>query len=113
MFYGGDYNPEQWPEEVWKEDVELMRRLMDMRKGTERIVREMVMPALRDYEPAQRAANTYWIALGVAVLTGIALYFVVRSPLGSALVALRDNSPLAAARGISPRWSDFAFLGSR
>src|SRR5262245_21274113 len=23
--YGGDYNPEQWPEEVWKEDVRLMR----------------------------------------------------------------------------------------
>ncbi|MFJ6453971.1 beta-galactosidase [Paenarthrobacter sp. NPDC091669] len=24
MYYGGDYNPEQWPEEVWKEDVRLM-----------------------------------------------------------------------------------------
>ncbi|MGW2199975.1 beta-galactosidase, partial [Streptosporangium sp. NPDC001682] len=23
--YGGDYNPEQWPEEVWHEDVRLMR----------------------------------------------------------------------------------------
>jgi beta-galactosidase len=23
--YGGDYNPEQWPEEVWLEDVRLMR----------------------------------------------------------------------------------------
>ncbi|MBK5249429.1 MAG: hypothetical protein JJE50_08330, partial [Actinomycetales bacterium] len=22
--YGGDYNPEQWPEEVWAEDVALM-----------------------------------------------------------------------------------------
>lgn len=22
--YGGDYNPEQWPEEVWRQDVELM-----------------------------------------------------------------------------------------
>ena len=19
--YGGDYNPEQWPEEIWKEDM--------------------------------------------------------------------------------------------
>jgi beta-galactosidase GanA len=26
LLYGGDYNPEQWPEEVWAEDVELMRR---------------------------------------------------------------------------------------
>ncbi|GAA1294609.1 beta-galactosidase [Planotetraspora silvatica] len=25
LAYGGDYNPEQWPEEVWQEDVRLMR----------------------------------------------------------------------------------------
>jgi beta-galactosidase len=24
--YGGDYNPEQWPEPVWAQDIELMRR---------------------------------------------------------------------------------------
>ncbi|HEX4815995.1 MAG TPA: beta-galactosidase [Nonomuraea sp.] len=24
LLFGGDYNPEQWPEEVWAEDVELM-----------------------------------------------------------------------------------------
>ncbi|OCI30751.1 beta-galactosidase [Oerskovia enterophila] len=24
--YGGDYNPEQWPEEVWEQDVALMRQ---------------------------------------------------------------------------------------
>ena len=24
--FGGDYNPEQWPEEVWAEDLDLMRR---------------------------------------------------------------------------------------
>ena len=24
--FGGDYNPEQWPEEVWRDDVELMAR---------------------------------------------------------------------------------------
>ena len=23
--FGADYNPEQWPEEVWAEDVALMR----------------------------------------------------------------------------------------
>ncbi|NJP33416.1 beta-galactosidase [Micromonospora thermarum] len=26
IFFGGDYNPEQWPEETWVEDVALMRR---------------------------------------------------------------------------------------
>ena len=25
LAYGGDYNPEQWPPETWKEDVRLMR----------------------------------------------------------------------------------------
>jgi beta-galactosidase len=25
ILYGGDYNPEQWPEETWLEDVRLMR----------------------------------------------------------------------------------------
>jgi len=25
LLYGGDYNPEQWPESVWQEDVRLMR----------------------------------------------------------------------------------------
>lgn len=25
VIYGGDYNPEQWPEEVWQEDARLMR----------------------------------------------------------------------------------------
>ena len=24
--YGGDYNPEQWPRQVWDEDVDLMAR---------------------------------------------------------------------------------------
>lgn len=26
LYYGADYNPEQWPEPVWSEDVALMRR---------------------------------------------------------------------------------------
>ena len=25
LFYGGDYSPEQWPEQVWREDAALMR----------------------------------------------------------------------------------------
>jgi beta-galactosidase len=26
IYFGGDYNPDQWPEKVWAEDVEAMRR---------------------------------------------------------------------------------------
>ncbi len=25
ILYGGDYNPEQWPEEIWKEDMRLLK----------------------------------------------------------------------------------------
>jgi beta-galactosidase len=25
MLYGGDYNPDQWPEEIWQEDIRLMQ----------------------------------------------------------------------------------------
>ncbi|TMC09296.1 MAG: hypothetical protein E6J30_04335, partial [Chloroflexi bacterium] len=25
ILYGGDYNPDQWPERVWDEDVHLMQ----------------------------------------------------------------------------------------
>jgi branched-chain amino acid transport system permease protein len=55
--------------------------------------------------------TSYWIALAVAVATGGVLYLVVRSPLGSALIALRDNSALAAARGISPRTYQMVVFG--
>ena len=26
IWFGGDYNPDQWPEQVWTEDVALMKR---------------------------------------------------------------------------------------
>jgi len=26
LYFGGDYNPEQWPKEVWKNDIELMQK---------------------------------------------------------------------------------------
>ncbi|BBY28481.1 branched-chain amino acid ABC transporter permease [Mycolicibacterium sediminis] len=45
----------------------------------------------------------YWIAIGVAIATGLVVFAIMRSPLGSGLIALRDNPTLAAARGISPR----------
>ncbi|MES9760526.1 beta-galactosidase, partial [Priestia megaterium] len=26
MLYGGDYNPEQWPEELWLEDMRIFKK---------------------------------------------------------------------------------------
>ena len=25
LYYGGDYNPEQWDEDVWEEDIKMMK----------------------------------------------------------------------------------------
>lgn len=51
----------------------------------------------------ERARTLYWIALVAVIITAFVMYFIIRSPLGTGLVALRDNPGLAAARGISPR----------
>jgi len=45
----------------------------------------------------------YWIALAVALAATLLVLFLIRSPLGNGFIALRDNSALAAARGLSPR----------
>lgn len=58
-----------------------------------------------------RDRTHYWIAIGVAILTGLAIFAIMRSPLGSGLVALRDNPTLAAARGISPRVLQMVVFG--
>lgn len=66
---------------------------------------------LRDVAPQERARLIYWIALAGVVITLGALYLVVRSPLGTGLVALRDNPSLAAARGVSPRTYQLVSFG--
>ncbi|MGA5699324.1 branched-chain amino acid ABC transporter permease [Peterkaempfera bronchialis] len=48
------------------------------------------------------AHGYYWTALAVTLVTAAAMLLVTRSPMGLAFVALRENAPLAAARGISP-----------
>ncbi len=45
----------------------------------------------------------YWITLGFAALATIVVAMIMRTPLGNGFIALRDNSALAAARGLSPR----------
>ena len=45
----------------------------------------------------------YWIALAVAVVATVVVLYLVRSPLGNAMIAMRDNPPLASARGVGQR----------
>src|SRR5690606_28789376 len=45
----------------------------------------------------------YWVVLGVAAIAPLEVLFIVRSPLGNGMIAMRDNPALAAARGISQK----------
>ena len=59
----------------------------------------------------QRIRTLYWIALAAVVFSTIVVLVVARSPLGTALTALRDNPALAAARGVSLRQYQFVVFG--
>jgi rhamnosyltransferase subunit B len=94
---------------VIEADAELMRHLMDMRKGTERIIRELVMPALRDsYADTLVAAEgadllvshalTYGVRL-VAEKRGIPWASVMLSPIG--FLSCHDPSILPTAQFLS------------
>ena len=52
--------------------------------------------------PAAAQRASYWAALGLAVLTAVAVYVFIHSPLGASLTALRDAPGYAASRGVSP-----------
>lgn len=57
---------------------------------------------------AARLHGTYWLALAVAVGSVLLVYLVLRSRLGLALTAIRDNE--VAARGLGVRTSRTKFL---
>lgn len=66
---------------------------------------------LAGLDPQSRARAYYWIAFVVMLLSTVVIFFVIRSPIGTGLTALRDNPSLAAARGISPRRYQFVSFG--
>ncbi|WP_170474077.1 branched-chain amino acid ABC transporter permease [Ruegeria arenilitoris] len=49
---------------------------------------------------ATREANSYWLALGAAVIVLLAVYFFLRSRRGLALTAIRDSEVAASGLGI-------------
>lgn len=56
-------------------------------------------------DPVLRGALTYWAALGVVVLTMFACYLLLRSPIGLALTAVRDDDMTARAAGVDVVWT--------
>ncbi len=56
--------------------------------------------SLQHYEAASRRLMTYWLALATMVGLAWTVFFVLRSRIGSALQAIRDNEEAAASVGI-------------
>ena len=55
---------------------------------------------LDQYEPNFRQAYTFWLALGFTVIFLAAVYFLLRSPLGASLQAIRDDEDAARSLGV-------------
>jgi branched-chain amino acid transport system permease protein len=53
--------------------------------------------------PVLRGAIVYWCALGAAVLAVLVVYLIMRSPLGLALTAIRDDPIAADSLGVRVR----------
>jgi branched-chain amino acid transport system permease protein len=55
---------------------------------------------MNQFEPNFRQAYTYWLALGLAILFLAALFFLLRSPFGASLQAIRDDEEAATSLGV-------------
>jgi branched-chain amino acid transport system permease protein len=58
------------------------------------------LPGLDSFDPVVLGAYTYWTALAVAVLTLIGCYLLLRSRVGLALTAVRDDERAARSVGV-------------
>ena len=55
---------------------------------------------LDQFDPNFRQAYTFWLALGFTVIFLAALFFLLRSPLGASLQAIRDDEDAARSLGV-------------
>jgi branched-chain amino acid transport system permease protein len=56
--------------------------------------------SMNQYDPNYRQAYTFWMALAFTVLFLAALFFLLRSPLGASLQAIRDDEDAARSLGV-------------
>ena len=55
---------------------------------------------MNQYEPNFRQAYTFWLALAFTAIFLAALFFLLRSPLGASLQAIRDDEDAARSLGV-------------
>jgi branched-chain amino acid transport system permease protein len=58
------------------------------------------LTALNVYDPADRQAYTYWLALAFMALLVLLTFLLLRSRLGASLQAIRDDEPAAESVGV-------------
>ncbi|MGY1815500.1 branched-chain amino acid ABC transporter permease [Blastococcus sp. SYSU D00820] len=58
------------------------------------------LTAFAGIEPLYRIAYVYWMALAIAVLVVVGVYLLMRSRLGLALTAIRDDPTAASSSGV-------------
>ncbi len=56
--------------------------------------------SMNQFDPNFRQAYTFWMALGFTALFLAALFFLLRSPLGASLQAIRDDEEAARSLGV-------------
>ncbi|HEY2506102.1 MAG TPA: branched-chain amino acid ABC transporter permease [Streptosporangiaceae bacterium] len=59
----------------------------------------MPLPGFAGFSPTLLTADTYWVALAVAVLAMLAVYLLLRGRLGLVLTAVRDDEVAARSSG--------------
>jgi branched-chain amino acid transport system permease protein len=55
---------------------------------------------MNQFDPSYRQAYTYWLALGFTVLFLGVLFFLLRTPFGASLQAIRDDEDAATSLGV-------------
>lgn len=79
--------------------------------GVSGIQSPLVHTSWGDWRLFGSKASFYWLVLGFDILTVYVVWRVVRSPLGDAMIAVREDENLAEAIGISEyRYSMIAFV---
>ena len=60
----------------------------------------IALSQLYEIDPNYRQAYTFWLALGLTVVFLAAIFFLLRSPLGASLQAIRDDEDAARSLGV-------------
>jgi beta-galactosidase len=96
LLYGGDYNPEQWPREVWQEDVALMREA-----GVNLVTVGVFSWSVLEPEPGVLALD--WLDEVLDLLHGGGIAVDLATPSASPppwLAALHPETSSVDARGV-------------